>query len=338
MVLYLLVICTILSFKIEDTMMTKVVAQTLSENSLDPQKVKETALFSDMMGDHLYEVTEGVGWNTGLRAAEYPESYYNKDYMTVAVYGELTYIVTASRQPREGEQIDIISLLRDVTKAEDDYLVIYPYGQPDWEAIESGPDGSAYNSLMKKVQMAAESENALLLHVENGQLPYTEQAAKTNLVVLAGPDWKIYRTADVEQTLKMLPLLALLIVVVALPVAIWAYTCVLARKEDENSTLIKVNAGIIVVLLGVMCILLWVIELPASLMPLDNIFDKAHYSQTFGSIFGALESMGSAGQSILTLASQMEAAFWITLAVGALVCALPVVIEIMIVRKGRMKV
>lgn len=338
LVLYLLVVCTILSLKIEDTMMTKVVTMTAQPTGVEPTELKKPTLFSDMMGDHLYEVTEGIGWNTGLRAAEYPAGYYDKEAMTVQVYSEFTYIVTASRQPREGEQIDIIAQVKDLKKEADDYLIVYPNGKPDFEAmLEDGVWDSnmaaQYERFLEKAEIKAQSGSAMLLRIEEGTLPYTEHTAKMNVAILEGLDWQIYRTADVEQMLKMLPLLAVLIIVVVLSIVIWAHTCVLARDEDENGRLIKVNAGIVAALVGVLCILLAVIELPASLMPLDIIFDTAHYSQVFGSIFGELAGLGSVGQSILTLANQMKTAFWIVLAVGAVICALPVVIEVIIMRR-----
>ena len=158
--------------------------------------------------------------------------------------------------------------------------------------------------------------------------------AKTELSVLEGYDWRIYRIKDIEKLLSSLPLIALVIIAVAFPIVLWAYTCVLARKEDENATLIKINAGIIAGMLILLLILMKIIDLPPSLMPLDNIFDMTHYNLTFDTIFSLLGGMSS-GQRVLTLAGSMETVFWVILAAGAVVSAAVVVAEGVVTRKNR---
>ena len=336
LVLFLLMACTILNAEIEDTMMTHAIVKQESGMEFEV-KLQPSSIFEDMMGTHLYELVEGVGWNTGLRASEVPESYYNAEALSCSSFGKWEYIMSASRQPREGERIMVWALQRDLTKEEDTYLLYFPMGKPDYnalieEAYWSEEQIDEYSAVMSKLEVLGENEQSMLVRVERGTIPYTEQMARTELSVLEGYDWRIYRIKDVEKLLSSLPLVALVIVTVVFPIVLWAYTCVLARKEDENATLIKINAGVIAGMLIVLLILMKIIDLPPSLMPLDNIFDMAHYNLTFDTIFSLLGTM-SAGQRVLTLAGSMETVFWIILAAGAVLTAAVVVVESVIVKK-----
>ena len=335
LVLFLLVACTILCAEIEDTMMTHAIVKQESGMEFEV-KLQPSSIFEDMMGTHLYELTEGVGWNTGLRAVEVPESYYNAESLSCSSFGKWEYIMSASRQPREGERIMVWALQRDLTREEDTYLLYYPMGILDFEAmVEDGYiSESDYEKVMSGLEIVEQNELSMLVRVERGTLPYTEQMAKTELSALEGYDWRIYRIKDVEKLLSSLPLIALVIIAVAFPIALWAYTCWLSRKEEENATLIKINAGVIAGMLIVLLILMKIIDLPPSLMPLDNIFDMAHYSQTFGTIFSLLGTMSS-GQSVLTLAGSMETVFWVILAAGVAVGAAFIVVEGIVAKKNK---
>lgn len=335
LVAYLLVACTILCAEIEDTMMTHAIIKQESGNEFEV-KLQPSSIFEDMMGTHLYEMTEGVGWNTGLRAVEVPEGYYNAEALSASSFGKWDYIMSASRQPREGERVMIWALQRDLTKEEDTYLLYYPMGILDFEAmVEEGYISEYdYEKAMSGLEILEQNEQSMLVRVERGTIPYTEQMAKTELSALEGYDWRIYRIKDVEKLLSSLPLVALIAVTLVFPVVLWAYTCWLSRKEEENATLIKINAGVIAGMLIVLLILMKIIDLPPSLMPLDNIFDMAHYSQTFGTIFSLLGGMSS-GQSVLTLAGSMETVFWCVLAGGAVLTAAVVIVEGVVTRKNR---
>ena len=335
LVLFLLVACTILNAEIEDTMMTHAIVKQESGMEFEIN-LQPSSIFKDIEGNHLYEMTEGVGWNIGLRAAEVPEGYYNAQTLTASSFGQWEYIMSASRQPREGERIMIWALQRDLTREEDTYLLYYPMGILDFEAmVEEGYISERdYEKVMSGLEVLDQNELSMLVRVEKGTIPYTEQMAKTELSALEGYDWRIYRIKDVEKLLSSLPLIALVIIAVVFPIVLWAYTCWLSRKEEENATLIKINAGVIAAMWLVLLVLMKIIDLPPSLMPLDNIFDMAHYSQTFDTIFSLLGGM-SAGQSVLTLAGSMETVFWVILAAGAVATAVVVVAERVVARKNR---
>ena len=327
LVLFLLVACTILNAEIEDTMMTHAIVKQESGNEFTID-LQPSSIFEDMMGTHLYGLVEGAGWNTGLRASEVPESYYNAEALSCSSFGKWEYIMSASRQPREGERIMIWALQRDMTKEEDAYLLYYPEGILDFEAMvkEGYISEYDYEKVMSGLEILEQNEQSMLVRVEKGTLPYTEQMAKTELSVLEGYDWRIYRIKDVEKLLSSLPLIALIAVTLVFPIVLWAFTCVLARKEEENATLIKFNAGVIAAMWLVLLVLMKIIDLPTSLMPLDNIFDMAHYGQTFDAIFGMLSTMSS-GQSVLALAARMETVFYVILAAGVVLTTTVVVTE-----------
>ena len=335
LILFLLVACTILNAEIEDTMMTHAIVKQESGMEFEIN-LQPSSIFEDMKGKHLYELTEGVGWNTGLRASEVPESYYNAEALSCSSFGKWEYIMSASRQPREGERIMVWALQRDMTKEEDTYLLYYPMGILDFEAmVEEGYISEYdYEKAMSGLEVLDQNELSMLVRVEKGTIPYTEQMAKTELSVLEGYDWRIYRIKDVEKLLSSLPLVALIAVTLVFPIVLWAYTCWLSRKEEENATLIKINAGVIAGMLIVLLILMKIIDLPPSLMPLDNIFDMAHYSQTFDTIFSLLGTMSS-GQSVLALAERLETVFWVILAAGAVLTAVVVIVEGVVARKNR---
>ena len=191
-----------------------------------------------------------------------------------------------------------------------------------------------YEKVMSGLEIVEQNELSMLVRVEKGTIPYTEQMAKTELSVLEGYDWRIYRIKDAEKLLSSLPLVALIAVVLVFPIVLWAYTCWLSRKEEKNATLIKINAGVIAGMLIVLLILMKIIDLPPSLMPVDNIFDMAHYSQTFGTIFSLLGTMSS-GQRVLTLAGSMETVFWVILAAGVAVGAAFIVVEGIVAKKNK---
>ena len=338
LILYLLVACTILCAEIEDTMATHVIAIADKCDGSIPINLRETSVFRDENGPHLYEVTEGMGWKTGPLVSEVDENYYDPDGMTYFIYTDRFYYITsASRQPRDGEVIIVMADQKDLVKQKDTYLLYYPNGVPDFEALVAGGDMGEnmlanYLLTKEKIETLDKGEKAWVIRYAEGVLPYTEQTARTNLGCLARGDWRIYRMADIERAVVSLPLIALIIVVVALPVVIWAFTCVLARKEDENEKLIRINVGIVGGLLILLLILTKILDLPLSLMPLDNIFDMTHYRELFGVIFGLLSTM-SAGQSVLTLSKWMEILSYALLGLGAAAAVGFVAVECRLVRK-----
>ena len=66
-----LITCTVLSLKIEEEMTLEVIGYEKRE-SYDAFIPPKDMLFTDEEGSHLYEVYQGTGWESGLRAREIP--------------------------------------------------------------------------------------------------------------------------------------------------------------------------------------------------------------------------------------------------------------------------
>lgn len=323
LVLYLLVLCTILSVKIEDEMMTEVYTYKLNTRnsfSAGPQVLPMNLVYKEAFENHIYDLQEGSGWNAGLRVQELESRTYSVGdrVQLTDTYGEWLFVALASRQPRVGEPVKIMDELPsgdivDLGTAPANYLVIYPETVPTvdmlippvlLEKYETVPEFS--DLLPEGASVAAQGEKALLIHLDQAPAVYTENSAKQSLSDVALPEWQVYSMEEVTMFLRQLPLLAVLAVMaLVLPLGLWLYACLLARNEWENRILIRVNTGLIVTLILGMIPVLMAIDLPASLLPRDIIFDSAHYRLVFGNILAALDNLGSAGAATVHLAEQM---------------------------------
>ena len=287
LILYLLVACTILSNWIETEMMTQVKISE-RQNRGDSFTFGQSALFSDGEEDHLYEVIDGTGWNSGLRSRELsPSQWYSDAYGKVQFDGsEQTYrfIVSASRQPQEGDEVAVIESFE---KAEDQYLCIYSDGIPE-EIV-----------LPKNTEIDAQSETVLLLNQKEAEFPFFEQTAKGLTDTMAAAD-QIISLTESEQFLTGLPSLALAAMILLAGVVLWAFTCLLSIHSEGNKWRIRLNAVIMIALLGYLAFLLQTVELPASMLPAENIFDLQFYSEKFTAIFSSLDALSSESHSVVT--------------------------------------
>ena len=116
LVLYLLVLCTILSVKIEDEMMTEVYTYKLNTRnsfSAGPQVLPMNLVYKEAFENHIYDLQEGSGWNAGLRVQELESRTYSVGdrVQLTDTYGEWLFVALASRQPRVGEPVKIMDEL-----------------------------------------------------------------------------------------------------------------------------------------------------------------------------------------------------------------------------------
>lgn len=114
---------------------------------------------------------------------------------------------------------------------------------------------------------------------------------------------QIYSLLDLTQWMGQLPKLGLLLGGMLLTVILWAGTCGLSQHFRENRAAIFINIGLAAAVLIALPFLLNAIDLPSSLLPVNNILEIGHYRQEFSRIFGALETFSINGnataQSIL---------------------------------------
>ena len=117
LVFWSLAVCTILSTKIEEQMTAEVVIVE-SEKYTIPMDV----LFQDEMGDHVYHVVSGEGFEKGKRVDEvtYGNYWLNEDCVGVNLE-ELKYIRYASKEIGVGDLVKTTSLHAGNSE---EYLVI----------------------------------------------------------------------------------------------------------------------------------------------------------------------------------------------------------------------
>ena len=283
LVFYLLIACTIVSTWIEDQMTTQV---TISErkNRGDSFSFKQTVLFADSQGEHWYELIDGSGWNSGLRVSKLPAGSWYIDVLSNAVKYDgnkqlYRFITSASRLPTEGEAVKVIEKIH---KANDQYLCIFTHGIPE-ELI-----------LPKNTEITAQNETVLLLNMTEAEFPFFEHSAKGLSESLTAADHIISLT-DARALLNALPSLAVAVVVLLAGIVVWVISCLLSIRSGKHKWLLRIHVLLVIVLLCSLTFTLNQIELPASMLPTENIFDWQHYTNLFSLLDNALIGLGLSG-------------------------------------------
>lgn len=282
LILYLLAVCTMLSQKIETEMATRVqISVRTAAGSASPTNQPTRVLFSDGEGDHLYEVMEGTGWSPGLRIHEIPEERWKVGYQRGGSYVEINggsdyrFVESASRQPPDGKRAVIVEEFETV---HDQYLYFYPEGMP------------AEYELPENAELAARSGNALLMNMEQGSLPFFQHTAKKLTASTEKAD-RAFSLTEVRQFLGELPCAAMVSMTLIAGIAFWGAACLFGIRGDRKA-FIWINAVFMLTSLVLMAFTLRDIELPASMLPADNIFDWRYYREELSLIFSALQDFG----------------------------------------------
>ncbi|MDO5154100.1 MAG: hypothetical protein Q4D50_12200 [Eubacteriales bacterium] len=297
LLLYILVVCTLVSQKIETEMTTLAEVREVDFTKLAGQSLQFswTVLFDDghegegdgdvMWNLYLYEVIDGTGWESGLRLQEVPRSYWTltlpDGIIRMPVDRDYRLVKSASRRPRSGEPVEIL----EIKKGNDRYLAIYDNGVQE------------EHLLPYQAEIAAQNSNALLLNMTNVSTPFLEHRAKS-MSIPTDLATRIFSLTDVAQFLENIPLVVLLAVVLAAPVFIWLYSFVLVRNTSQNKVFLLTNVGIMA---GLLCFAVWImnrIDLPASMLPVSNIFEFDYYSGEMTMIFDALHELGDVAPDI----------------------------------------
>lgn len=287
-VMWLLICCTVFSFKIEELMTAKVV--TADRPSFGAAVLPLETAFRDETGWHLYYTYEGAGWEGGTRVAELdsgsftvyddPEAVDGITGLKIQPHVEASaprkgrMIQYSSHPPKAGEPAEILDRREH---SDDTWLVISALPLPETLTLPSG------------LEPAAGNDTSLLLTVPDEPLPFLEPEARARLAdtkelaelitPLARDDLRVYSLTDIERFLNNLPRIAALFVMFFAPAALWVAACVLSRRRGGIG-LILTNLAITA--LDGACIprLLDTIDLPYSLLPGEMIFDVAHYVDT----------------------------------------------------------
>lgn len=243
--------------------------------------------FTDEQGMHLYEVYQGTGWESGLRAREVQldgsgSFMTDRDYMIVR---------GASRQPVYGE---LAELYDGTDTAPATYLAVYPNGIPE------------ENSLLFQAEILEQSPHVLLLYMDEGTQPFTENRTKGGLIQLTASNWKIYSLDALGQLLENVPpAMAAIALVLALAV-FGVNTCVLAKNMKRNKWLMCTNGVLIMAFLTGLIWILGQIDFPSSMLPPENILRISHYRTELAALYSALEEL--AGDTTRSFIELREAA------------------------------
>lgn len=310
---WVLAVCTLLSLRIENLMTPQV---ALVDEYANMSALPGDCLFTDETGPHLFTVVEGSGWSSGTRTREVQPEDYLLDEDRIALYTYGDPVQYATKQPQDGYPVRVLKFSQ---KAND-----------HWVVCSDGTLNAPKNTRETTVEQT--SGDAALLAVQGMPSPFMLNRVKSTLA----EKWNspperltIYSLNDVESLLSTLPLLAVLLVSLLIPLTLWAYSCRLAKRPRKNRTALLVNGGLAAACFAVLPLLLNAIKLPSSLLPQDNIFDFGYYSKEFSEIFGALQGFAANGNETAAVAlSQARTTLWASLTIMLSGAALGVVIVV----------
>lgn len=314
LILYLLCVCTILSWKIETEQMALIQYESrVTEESRTSTDVRIGAIFTDADGvNHLFQVVDGTGWEAGLRIEELSPEIWSvavnpngQPYATILGGANYRIVTSAARQPRDGEKAQVVE---DFETVEDTYLALYPDGVTEPLKL---PD---------QLTLARQGESALLLTCQEGQLPFLPSSLKAASIT-TGEAQQIYSLTEATQLLQALPAAAALPGLVLLGLVLWALSCCFSLRMHETRGLVYLNVVLIAASLGA---LYWVaasFDLPASMLPTAGVLQWRDYAAAYTQIFEALQSLGMGDHPLFSLLPAMleQAAVVLRVSLGLLV-------------------
>lgn len=279
--LYILISCTMLSLKIEKEMLTQVETLTVEKSNLwgQPITLPQTALFRDEEGVHLYEVVEGSGWEKGLRVQEISRENYELDNEkgVIRLPGGRNYcfITTASRQPVEGELVEIVEAVSKNPVA-DQLLFVYPNGVPDEMDVPAD------------VIILEKSSNAILGQVLRQDVEYFEHKQMMKYRLMAGKDWRVLSMHTMQAFCDQLPLVTMIVGGLLFTSLLWLYTIICPRSKLLGKAYLLV--GIVsMVSVALEFIILQFTNLPVAILPDTNILNIRHYTNELQMLLMELE-------------------------------------------------
>lgn len=297
LILYLLCACTILSLKIEQEAMVEVECELrATSESRSATSVRISSVYTDTEGDHMYQVVDGTGWETGLRIAEIPKSSWTLNvnpnglfYAQVSGGEDYRIVLAGSRQPQAGERVRVVE---NFVRTSDEYLGIYPSGvrQP----LEPP----------RTLTVAGQGENAVLFACEDAKLPFLPANIKTSSVTTDRAQ-RIISLTEAEQLLRALPSVAVLGAVLLFGLVLWATTCCLSLRTDRTRGLIWCNTVLIAASLALLAYAATRFDLPSSMLPPKNLLQWSYYTEEYGQILAALEDMGMQDHVLVSLCPAM---------------------------------
>lgn len=297
LILYLLCACTILSLKIEQEGMVEVESELrATSESRSATSVRISSVYTDLEGDHMYQVVDGTGWETGLRIAEISKSSWTLNinpnglfYAQVSGGEDYRIVLAGSRQPQVGERVRMVETFTPVS---DEYLGLYPSGVK--QPLEPP----------SILTVAGVGENAVLFACEDAKLPFLPANIKTSSVTTDRAR-RIISLTEAEQLLRALPSVAVLGAVLLFGLVLWATTCCLSLRADRTRGLIWCNIALAVASLALLAYATTRFDLPSSMLPPKNLLQWRYYTEEYGQILAALDDMGMHDHVLVSLCPAM---------------------------------
>lgn len=252
---------------------------------------KGSVLFPDEDGLHLFEAVDGSGWNSGLRFHEISASEWEQEPQgDIAFYGSDSvyyFVHTASRFPTEGSKLEPVE---NFEKIPDQYLCLYPADDTTQNVFamldEFGSNAGHPYALPNGIEIVKKEDRVILLETKTGQAPFFEHWAK-GLSQSTKAAERIYSLSDAEHLLSSLPMLMIVVLLLIAGFVLISGACFAGKQW-----VIAIN-----IMLGIAClcasaVLLYQLDLPASLMPTETIFDFPHYTAELKQVCSTLDSLG----------------------------------------------
>lgn len=301
LILYLLVLCTLFSCKIQEEMTILVMGypKTSSRKTGRPITIDWRAIYTeynaeeDVYEDHLYEVQEGYGWEQGLRCRNVNSFGINPilGLASITMNRDTFLVMAASRNPQEGK---LAKIVEEFDTGADEYLYYYPNKLP--------PD----RDFPQNVTVLGETSRTILTAVSDAEFPFLPHTAKT-WTITTDYAKKVYSLAEAEIFLNQLPTVMATFVIAASGILFWACGCVAGLKK--RSVIVWLNTLAACISLFALAVAFQHIDLPASLLPNTNIFDFAHYQEEYSLIFDSLRELGMTDHSIFQTVAQVKSQF-----------------------------
>lgn len=296
LILYLLVAATLFSTKVQEEMTTlvKIESRTFNRENGCIMSIGWRSIYTDSYGDHLYEVREGTGGQTGLRVSEVLGFDINPDFGIAQVKGIRAYsfVVAASRQPQAGK---LARIVEDFQKIDDTYLYYYPKGSPPEESWE----------LNKYIEVLGQTSNTLLMAATDVESPFLPHTAKT-WTATTDLAQNVYSLAEAEAFFRQLPSVTIVMGTFVLGILFWLCGSV-ASLWGGRKSFVWFNTIAAAASLVALWFTLQSFDLPASMLPSSNILDLAYYQEELSLIFDSLLELGMTEHSIFSVAEQIEA-------------------------------
>ena len=271
--LILLVFFTLISPKVEEEMATLADGKQRTGKQNRNLNVSLSAITWPESNEVLFTITEGSGWETGLKITYLPSNYFEREFNSIILGPgtEYWYINSASRQPVPRDTVIDV----DLEAGSDTYLFWHP------EAIEE----MAY--LPNYMEILGQTDQAVLVSSRSANHPFFEHSVWNVFRVYLGDELRIYSLHDVEQFTDALPWITGVFTALLCSMILWASLW----DPRRSKWAILLNILLIAAALTPIPWLLQQFDLPASLMPPVYILDLGHYAEAFQRITAAMKAM-----------------------------------------------